>query len=48
MNLAKREAIMPTDTILMLVAVVAMFAGFLAVLAWGDAQTRNLPQRIKK
>ena len=30
---------MPTDTILMLVTVVAMFAGFLVVLAWGDAQT---------
>ena len=39
---------MPTDTIVVLVAVVAMFAVFSAALAWGDWQTRRLPQRTEK
>lgn len=34
---------MPTDTIILLTIVVAVFAVFAAVLAWGDRRTRNLP-----
>lgn len=33
---------MPTDTLLMTIAVVAVFVGFGLVLAWGDRQTRGL------
>jgi hypothetical protein len=36
---------MPTETIVMIVIVVTIFAVFASVLAWGDAQTRNLPTR---
>jgi len=39
---------MPTDTIVMLAAVVTMFAVFSAALAWGDRQTRRLPPRTEK
>jgi hypothetical protein len=30
---------MPTDALLMTIAVVAVFVGFAAVLAWADRQT---------
>ncbi len=33
---------MPLDTILVTIAVVAMFATVAFVIAWGDKQTRNL------
>jgi hypothetical protein len=36
---------MPFDSMLMSAAVVAMFAVFAAVVAWGDYQTR--PDRLK-
>mgnify|MGYP001100731339 CR=1 FL=1 len=36
---------MPTETTIVLAFVVAAFALFMAVLAYGDAQTRNLPKR---
>lgn len=39
---------MPTDTIVMLIAVVTMFAVFSGALAWGDWQTRRLPRRTEK
>jgi len=35
---------MPLDTILVIVAVTAMFATFAIVLAWGDRQT-STPRR---
>jgi hypothetical protein len=37
--------VMPTETIVVLAFVVAAFALFMVVLAYGDAQTRNLPKR---
>ena len=36
---------MPTETIILLVIVVAIFAVFAGVLAWGDRQTRNLSEK---
>jgi hypothetical protein len=39
------EAIMPTDTIILLVFVGAAFAVFAAAVAWADLSTRNLPKR---
>ncbi|WP_283817634.1 hypothetical protein [Bradyrhizobium liaoningense] len=33
---------MPTDALLMTIAVVAVFVAFAAVLAWADRQTRDL------
>jgi hypothetical protein len=36
---------MPTDTIILLVAVVAAFAVFASALLWADLQTRNFPKR---
>jgi len=33
---------MPTESILILSVIVFAFGGFAAVLAWADAQTRNL------
>lgn len=36
---------MPTDTVVLLAVIVAIFAVFAGVLAWGDRQTRNLPKR---
>ena len=33
---------MPTDAVLMTIAVVAVFVGFAAVLAWADHQTSQL------
>jgi hypothetical protein len=38
----KRENIMPIETVLVTVAVVAVFTGFALVLAWAEHQTRNL------
>jgi hypothetical protein len=38
----KRSPAMSTDQIIILTAIVAAFALFAAVLAWGDYQTRNL------
>jgi HAMP domain-containing protein len=37
--------VMPIDSLLVSVAVTAMFVIFAAVLAWGDRQTRPLQQR---
>jgi len=34
---------MPTDVILVVTAIVAVFCLFAAVLAWGDHQTRSIP-----
>jgi hypothetical protein len=36
------EVHMPVDSIMVAIAVVAMFATVGFVLAWGDRQTRNL------
>lgn len=36
---------MPTETTVVLTIVVAAFVIFMVVLAYGDAQTRNLPKR---
>lgn len=33
---------MPLDTILVMIAVTAMFATIAAVIVWGDRQTRDL------
>lgn len=33
---------MPLDTILVVIAVTAMFATVAGILAWGDRQTRDL------
>lgn len=33
---------MPLDTILVMIAVTAMFATIAVVIAWGDRQTRDL------
>lgn len=38
---------MSTETIFMITIVVAIFAVFASVLAWGDAQTRNLRREGK-
>lgn len=35
---------MPTTTIIVLTAVIAMFVIFAGAVAWGDYQTRNLPK----
>jgi hypothetical protein len=35
------EGTMPTETILVLIFVVAMFAAFAVTLAYGERQTRN-------
>jgi hypothetical protein len=36
---------MPTDALLVTIAVVAVFVAFAAVLAWADRQTSSLPKR---
>lgn len=36
---------MPTETIILLAAIVAMFFLFAGVLAWGNHQSGSLPQR---
>jgi hypothetical protein len=36
---------MPTETIIMIAIVVSIFSVFASVLAWGEAQTRNLPSK---
>jgi hypothetical protein len=36
---------MPTDTIVLLVFVVAAFAVFASAVLWADRQTRDLPKR---
>ena len=36
---------MPTETIIVVAIIVAIFLLFASVLAWGDAQTRRLPKR---
>lgn len=36
---------MPTETIILLAVIVAIFAVFAGTLAWGERQTRNLPSR---
>jgi hypothetical protein len=40
----QKEVIMPIDSILVTAAVVAMFAIFAGVLAWGERQTRLVGQ----
>jgi hypothetical protein len=36
---------MPTETIVVLAVVIAAFAAFMAVVAYGDQQTRHLSKR---
>lgn len=36
---------MPTDTIVTVAAIVAMFSLFAVVLAWGDQRTRKLGRK---
>ena len=36
---------MPTETVILLVIIVAIFSVFASALAWGDYQTRRLPVR---
>ena len=36
---------MPTDTIVMLVIVIGVFAVFMGVVAWAERITRSLPGR---
>ena len=36
---------MPPETIILLVAIVTVFSVFAGALAWGERQTRDLPQR---
>jgi len=43
--LDRGESPVPTETIVMLVIVVAIFSVFAGVLAWGDRQTRGLSQK---
>jgi hypothetical protein len=35
----------PTETIVLIAVIIAIFSVFGAVLAWGDYQTRHLPER---
>jgi hypothetical protein len=35
----------PTETIILIAVIVTIFTTFAGVLAWGERQTRNLPQR---
>jgi hypothetical protein len=35
----------PAETIVLVVIIVGIFAVFALVLAWGDRQTRRLPER---
>jgi hypothetical protein len=35
----------PTETVILLVIIVAIFSVFASALAWGDYQTRRLPVR---
>jgi hypothetical protein len=42
------EKNMSLDTILVVIAVTAMFATFAFVLGWGDRQTRNLSADVVK
>jgi hypothetical protein len=37
--------VMPTETIVVLAVVIAAFAAFMAVVAYGDQQTRHLSKR---
>ena len=39
---------MPLDTILVVIAVTAMFATFAIVLGWGDRQTRAISAGVGK
>jgi len=39
-----KEVVMPIDSVLVSVAVVAMFVIFAGVLAWGERQTESLRQ----
>lgn len=39
------EAIVPTDTIILLAFVISAFAVFAGAVLWADRQTRNLPRR---
>ncbi len=39
------EATMPTDTIVMIIVVVAIFGIFMGVLGWAERTTRSLPRR---
>jgi uncharacterized protein (DUF4213/DUF364 family) len=41
----KRGVIMPTVDIIIVSGTVVAFVAFALVLAWGDYQTRNLPER---
>jgi hypothetical protein len=36
---------MPLETIILLVVIVTFFSVFAGALAWGEHQTRDLPQR---
>ena len=38
---------MPIDSVLVSIAVIAMFVIFAAVLAWGDRQTRPQQQQLE-
>lgn len=38
---------MPTETIVTVAAIVAMFSIFAVVLAWGDQRTRNLARKMR-
>lgn len=36
---------MPTESLVLSVAILAIFAGFAATLAWADSRTRNLHRK---
>lgn len=44
-SMEKKETVMPTDTIVTVTAIVAMFSLFAVVLAWGDQRTRKLARK---
>ena len=43
--MAQKGAIMPTVDLIILCGIVVAFVAFAVVLAWGDHQTRNMPER---
>ncbi|MEH2568699.1 hypothetical protein [Bradyrhizobium sp. AZCC 2289] len=44
LSMKSKEVVMPIDSVLVSVAVVAMFVIFAGVLAWGERQSRSLQQ----
>jgi hypothetical protein len=42
LSMKSKEVVMPIDSVLVSVAVVAMFVIFAGVLAWGERQSRSL------